>query len=65
VKVAKVIFGPIIVALTLPTLLRLDLIYSRKKLPAHWTSTGMPLDVGLLSCIFSTLEVNFFRKIKP
>lgn len=59
VKVAKVIVGPVSIAFTLPALLRVDFSYSRQKSPAHWTSTGMTLDVGLLLRAFSMLAVIF------
>ena len=59
VKVAKVIVGPVSIAFTLPALLRVDFSYSRQKSPAHWTSIGMTLDVGLLFSAFSMLEIIF------
>ena len=59
VKVAKVIFDPVSIAFTLPALLRVDFSYSRQRSLAHWTSTGMALDVGLLFSTFSMLAVVF------
>jgi len=55
-KVAKVIFGSVSFAFALPVLLRVDFSYSRQKSLAHWTSTGMTLDVGLLFFHFSILQ---------